>query len=240
VRFWTASWIAVYAMFQIFIQNEKKYLLLAILTPLVHGSFFIYLFLLSLIFLTRKSEKFWIPVFVISLFVSGVSFLNLAEQITDFLPPFLQRFVYVYTQSEYALKRIAGIEKNIIVQVLEFLPRVFIAVNILLFIINKDKIKQDPVSKVVFEMILVWYSFCFFALNIPSVGERFFAVGIPLIVYLWINSYPVMKQYNRWFINGMPVAYSYVIWGYFIRLTMVSEPVLYVSTLIHIIVRDLQ
>lgn len=38
VRFWTAAWIGIYAIFQIFQRNDKRYWLLVLVTPFFHGS----------------------------------------------------------------------------------------------------------------------------------------------------------------------------------------------------------
>ena len=40
MRFWTATWIATYALLRVLIKNQRLYLLLLCVTPLVHSSFY--------------------------------------------------------------------------------------------------------------------------------------------------------------------------------------------------------
>jgi hypothetical protein len=239
VRFWTASWIAVFVMYQVFIRNRKTFLILALITPLIHASFYLFLFLLVLMLFTRKFEKFWIPVFYFSLLGLGTSFLSFTENFVELLPPFLQRMVYLYTESDDALSKIAGIEKHFIIQIVEKLPQLFMMIMLFLVIKHREILKKNTVSRNLYQILLVWYSFVFFTINISSVGVRFFALGIPLIVYLWVNSYSVFRQYNQIIIIGLPIAYSYVVWGWFVKMSMVTEPSFYFSPLYNIIANTL-
>ena len=238
VRFWTASWIGVYAMFQLFINNNKKYILLSLITPLIHGAFTVYLFLILIIFLTRKFEKFWIVVFTLSLFFSATSLLSIVDELSNSLPPFLQKYLYVYAQSKSALEKMEG-NKNLVIRIFEFLPNLFVGISILFFVRNKTSIKQDKVSQVFFQIILVWFSFVFFTMGIPSLGGRYFLVGIPFLVYLWINSYPVMEKYNAWLIFGFPIAFIYPVWSWIIKMSLVTEPYFYYSLSVDIIWKNL-
>lgn len=239
VRFWTASWIAVFTMYQVFIRNNKLFLILALLTPLIHASYYLFILLLLVMLFTRKFEKFWIPVFYFSLLGLGTSFLSFTDSIVDFLPPFLQKMVFLYTESDDALAKMAGIEKHIIIQIVEKLPSLFVMVLLFLIIKHRNILKINAVSRNLYQIILIWYSFVFFTINIPSVGGRFFAVGTPLIIYLWINSYIVLSRYNRLIIYGLPIAYSYAIWSWLVKMSMVTEPSFFFSPLYNIIMKSL-
>lgn len=68
-RFWTASWIAIYCNFQLFRNGNRKYLALALLTPMVHSSYWFYLIMLALVYVSGKFTRFWKIAFLsVSLF----------------------------------------------------------------------------------------------------------------------------------------------------------------------------
>ena len=240
VRFWTASWIGVLSMYQIFIRNNKLFYLLAMITPLIHASFYLFILLLFLMLFTRKFDRFWLYIFYFSLLGLGTSFLSYSQYFVDYLPPFLQKMVYLYTESDDALAKMEGIEKHIIIQIVEKLPHLYVMILLFLIIKNKNLLKRNLVSRNLYQIVLIWYTFVYFTMNIPSVGGRFFAVGTPLLIYLWINSYSILKRYNEIIIFGLPIAYSYVIWGWLVKMSLVTDPSFFYSPLYNIIYEAFQ
>src|SRR5690554_2096184 len=91
VRFWTAAWIAVYSIFQVFRNGNKHYVWLALFTPFIHGSFFIFFVILVFAFFLKKmNHKLWVILFLISLLASNFS-IEIIRGVIDSLPSFLSR-----------------------------------------------------------------------------------------------------------------------------------------------------
>ena len=102
-RFWTAAWIAVFCMFQIYRNGNKRYYLLACITPLVHQSYFFFLAILLLITLLGNRTSFWKVAFYLSFVVSSLS-MQLIVDFSDYLPSALQFLVARYTEGDIVLK----------------------------------------------------------------------------------------------------------------------------------------
>src|SRR5690606_5049315 len=85
VRFWTAAWIGVYCIFQIFRNNNKKYFLLALCTPFFHGAFWVYIVVITFAYFSKCTRKLWVVLFFISFLVFYFSIV------------FLRGIFYYYT-----------------------------------------------------------------------------------------------------------------------------------------------
>ena len=66
MRFWTAAWVGVYAVFQIFKNGNHRYYWLAVTTPFIHASFWVYIGILIIASIFKRYEKFWGVLFVVS------------------------------------------------------------------------------------------------------------------------------------------------------------------------------
>src|SRR5699024_5072239 len=100
VRFWTAAWVGVYCIFQLVKNKDKRYVLLALCTPFIHGAFWVYLAVLVIVYFFKRYERSWVILFFISFFASSLA-LELTRNTTDFLPPFLAKLVESYTDKNY-------------------------------------------------------------------------------------------------------------------------------------------
>lgn len=104
VRFWTAYWIGVYSMFKIFVNKNKRYYFLALLTPFIHGTYWVFLGGLLLIRLTKKFDRFWIIMFLLSFFVSAFA-VEFLQSVQQYLPTGLSRSTDSYANEEYIQER---------------------------------------------------------------------------------------------------------------------------------------
>jgi hypothetical protein len=96
VRFWTAAWIGIYCVFQVFKNGNKRYLWLSILTPFVHGAFWIFVVLLVFGFFFKKlNHRLWVFLFLISFLASNLS-VELIKVVVDYLPQFLSKTAEAY------------------------------------------------------------------------------------------------------------------------------------------------
>jgi hypothetical protein len=189
VRFITATWIALYATFQILRNENKKYLLLLCVTPLIHASFFIYIALFTTAFFIHKTDTTWRVIFVLSMVVSTFS-VYFVSQVINILPPRLQGAFSGYIEESYIYSMQNDFESRIVIfQILIIGERLFTIMFVLFIMLNRKIIiyKQDYR---IYILLLIVTSFASFTSVIPSLGERFFRLTYPLIAYLF------MKYFN--------------------------------------------
>lgn len=104
-RYYTAMWITVYALLNVFVLHKTKYLFLLLLTPFFHGSFWLIYALFLLFYLTVKWKRIWEICFIISIFVGELS-LELFRESAEFIPLLTNHFEgyldenYVYRINE--------------------------------------------------------------------------------------------------------------------------------------------
>ncbi|WP_180097105.1 MULTISPECIES: EpsG family protein [unclassified Acinetobacter] len=202
VRFWTAAWIAVYCIFQIYRNNNKIYLLLALITPFFHGAYWVFVVIIFASLLLRKFEKLWIVLFAISFFASALA-VELIQSFSGFLPTFLSKLAESYTSEESLSKTWSGfgwlpiLFKNMVL--------CFITGIILLFIKNSKQIKSNPKTKDLYYFLLMWVTIFNFLMFVPSLGNRFIQLSYPIISYIWLVNFKDEK-YNK-FILFLPLAF---------------------------------
>lgn len=197
LRFWTASWIGVYCIFQIFLKNKRSYFLLAALTPFVHVSFFVYLLVITIAYFSRKNSNFWFCLFVISFFVSSFAedLLKIAESV---LPAFISRTISLYTDAEV----VANMRQDTVwfAKVFSFLEKFVINVTLILFYRNRAEIAKHPLAYSLYLFLIVWMTFVNFSIAVPSLGGRFLRLALPLIVYIWMVLWKDQRTYFNWLI----------------------------------------
>lgn len=226
-RFWTASWIGVYAALKVFIEYKNKYLLLLLLMPLVHGSSVIWAFLVLIAFFTYRFQNVWIVLFVISSFVSAVSFLDILSDYTYLLPPIFQDQVDAYTQSDEAISKISGQENiSIYTRILRSLPSCFHLLLTYLLVINRKYINIDNSRKYFFSASLALMTMTNFLSAIPSVWRLQYLI-VPFLVIMWAQNYSHLVRYNRLF-YFLPLIYFFSLFLWFNRMSTVTEVYLYV------------
>lgn len=196
-RFWTAAWIGVYSAFQIFGNGRYKYLILALITPFVHGSFWIFVIIITLALLTRHYKKFWFILFILSFVFSGIS-VTIIQNLSDNLPPFLFNFIDYYTGEEN-LSRLDSYQGWR--TWFNYFTRLYPSVLILVLLLCKDK-EQTYSSENIFGVLLILASVANFTISIPTLGSRFMVLTYPLICYCWLSSFSTNRY--RAFIYLIP------------------------------------
>jgi hypothetical protein len=210
VRFWTAAWIGVYCIFQIFRNGNIGYFLLAFCTPFVHGSFWVFIAVLLLAYFLRRFEKIWIVLFFISFLVSSIS-VEIITDASSYLPPFLQNLIHSYSSKEAIAKfNQPGEGFSWVAMVFNFLVRLYINLMVYLFIKNSDKIKANSKSKDMYTFLLVYITFVNFAMPIPSLGVRYMVLAYPIIAYIWLVNFKG-RQYKQ-VLYVMPVVFWFAIY----------------------------
>lgn len=228
VRFWTASWIAVYASLQIVLEKKYYYFLLLVITPLVHGTFLIWISLFIISLISGRFNKIWKVLFVASSFVSAVSFLSILDNYSGYLPQFMQNLIWSYTQSEGALKKMSGeltAALPLYARIFNALPGYFILFLSYLIVFNSKKFTDNPTSKHTYQIFIVLATLTNFLSAIPSV-YRFKALVVPFIVILWAMNHDKFRNFDKCFYS-IPLCYCYSLLYWYRNMSSVTELYLY-------------
>lgn len=236
VRFWTAAWVGVYAIFEIIINKNYRYLLLALLTPLIHITYISFVVVMLVYLISIKYDKLWVIVFIISFFVGNIA-IELLQGYSGYLPKVLQNLVWSYTMSGKALQRMDGINLPLYAMVFNKLPYFFINGLIFMFISKSRVIKKNSYAYSGYLFILVWMSFVNFTLPIPSFGGRFFVLGIPFIMYVSLIMYRKIPQIKTLFLFA-PLIYSYSIFQWFRFINSIIDYDLLYSVFPHLVIKN--
>ena len=196
-RFFTAAWIAVYALLNILLKNNNKYIFLLLLTPFFHGSFFILYVLVFFYSVPGKYLKLWGIFFVISFFLSNIA-LELFRNILDYLPVALANKFYYYLNEDYVLQVNEGGSGYMWVKRLfELIARVSVNSIVLMFVYKFSAHIKNTNCQKVYTFLLILMTFVNFAMIIPSLGSRFMILALPFIAYLWLVCF-YDRKYNKY------------------------------------------
>lgn len=228
VRFWTAAWIGVYVALSVFVDKNYKKLPLLILLPLVHGTSVIWVAIMAIALLLNRFQTITIGLFIVSSFVSAVSYLDILNDYSYLLPQFLQNQIWSYTESEMALKRLSGVSQygKAYADFLIALPGYFQILLSYLLILNRKEINRDKRAGYVLTIMLALAAITNFLSGIPSMG-RFKALVIPMLVIVWAYNYRILKKYDKYF-NVVPFIYAYSLLYWYRRMSAISELYLYI------------
>lgn len=230
VRFWTAAWVCVYSTLSFILVNKHWKLLLLLIAPLIHISSIIWVLLIIIFLLTRKVQEVWVVLFIISSFISAVSYLDILSDNTNYLPPIIQAMIQSYTESDRAQEIMDGGKTPLYATILSNLPSYFRLVLSYLLIFNRGSITKEKVSSTLFSAYLIVGSFVNFTASIPSVGVRFEKLTIPLLVILWAMNYKSLSKHNNLF-YFLPVVYAYSILYWVRHMASITEIDLYIAPL---------
>ena len=228
VRFWTAAWIGVYVALSVFVDKNYKKLPLLILLPLVHGTSVIWVAIMAIALLLNRFQTITIGLFIVSSFVSAVSYLDILNDYSYLLPQFLQNQIWSYTESEMAQERLSGISEygKAYADFLIALPGYFQILLSYLLILNRKEINRDKRAGYVLTIMLALAAITNFLSGIPSMG-RFKALVIPMLVIVWAYNYRILKKYDKYF-NVVPFIYAYSLLYWYRRMSAISELYLYI------------
>ncbi|WP_270546862.1 EpsG family protein [Butyricimonas paravirosa] len=196
-RFFTAAWIAVYALLNILLNNNNKYIFLLLFTPFFHGSFFVFYVLICLYLLTGKFLNLWAILFFISFFISSLA-LELFTNILDYLPVALVNKYYYYLNESYVMQVNEGGSGYMWVKRLfEFVARVSVNCIVCMFVYKfKTCIKNTNCQKM-YVFLLILMTLVNFTMMIPAFGSRFMLLCLPFIAYIWLVCFK-NRKYNKY------------------------------------------
>lgn len=229
VRMWTAAWIAVYSSLKIFLDSEYRYMFLLLLTPLVHDSFFIWIAICIIAYLSKRYQKIWIVLFVVSSFVSAVSYLDILQDYSYLFPTFMQNQIWSYTESSDALEKMSGAIEEALplyARIFNALPSYFHLLLTYLLILNRKIINQDKSKKIIFNVFLAFSAITNFMSGVPSLW-RFQTLCIPFLVVIYAMNPDILCKYKK-LLYFTPLVYCYRILYWTRHMRHVTEIWLYV------------
>lgn len=179
-RFWTAAWIGVFLLLQIYINNKKWCYLLFLFMPLIHRGFFFMYPIIVLALLTRK-RSFWIILFYVSIFLSSISIV-IFQNASDYLPSFLSHMIESYSSN--SAEEGYSFTKYILMSISS------LYINALLFLSIKARNKlRDENLEGLLDFTILFMVIINFSMSVPSLGVRFVIMAEPLIAILLLNAY---------------------------------------------------
>ncbi|WP_449387656.1 EpsG family protein [Chryseobacterium lineare] len=233
VRFWTAGWIGVYSIFQIFRNGKYQYFLLLLCAPFFHGAFWVFLGVSVIAYFGKNFYKLWTILFFVSFLVSNIS-LDLVRNYIDLFPTFIVKMAESYTDESYIQgKASGGTGFYWIAATFDFLTRVYMNFLVYLFIKNSKEIIDNAKTKYLFSFLLVLMVFVNFTMAIPSLGGRYMLLSYPIIAYIWLVNFKGRK-YNK-VVYAMPVIFSFSFYVQAVLYMKVLEPVFYFSNPIYLL-----
>lgn len=226
VRFWTAAWIGVYAVLKIYIDKKYQYLALLAVTPLIHGSFFIWIFFAVIAYIIPKPHKILSVLYILSIFVSLGSYVSLLSDYSDMLPKFMSNMIWSYTESEDALEKLQN-AGPLYARVLNSLPNLMLIILTSILIIKRKKFTKEGSFYSLVDKYIALVTLVNFSMAVPAIGHRFQQMTIPLLVLLWSHYLNELKS-SSFVLYWVPVAYAYVIFYWIRHMISVTELYLYV------------
>lgn len=231
VRFWTASWIGVFIWFKVLVDKKYLYALGLLILPLVHISYSLFIIFSVIAFILKGRTHLLSIAFVVSFFFSEIGLMVL-DSYQSYLPQTAQNMMWSYTVSDVAQRRMSGADmmyEPLYAKIFTALPRIY-EMLLIFFLILKSKAIEN---KKIFGFTLGYFSAANICSLIPSMA-RFFIVGCPLVVYLWVTNLQQLKRY-WWFLYLMPIAYCYSVWRWVRNVYSVTEWSLYFSNIFDIV-----
>lgn len=233
IRFWTASWVAVYLTLKILIDKKYKYALFLLVLPLIHASFTIYVVFALVAFIVKWRVSLLCKIYIISFFFGEIG-LQLIEYVEDYMPTFIQNMIWSYTVSDWAQSKMDGSEdakEALYARILMALPRYY-ELGLLFLATRKFKTFRN---KNFLGFTLAFFSLINICAVIPSMG-RFYLVGYPFIVYIWVNEFESLKCYKK-YLYMTPYVYAYPLFRWVRSVISVTDILLYFSNTFHIVYR---
>jgi len=212
MRFYTAAWIGVYAIFQVFLNGRKRYLFLLVIIPFFHSSFWLFDAVFVLAYLLKRLEWFWIVLFIISFFSSTV-LAEIINATADYLPDFLAKTARGYTDVDrlFSETTFTGTGFYWVPMLFDRLYKVYVNILVILLIFNRKELRQGD-GKNLYLFLIIFMTYINFAMPIPALGRRSIVMVYPVIAYLWMICFK--NQRLNWLIYIMPVVWIWQIFTY--------------------------
>ena len=194
VRMWTAAHMFFYGSYLFIISKQKKGLVIAALTPLVHYSFMLPLGLLLFYTVVKIPWRILYFVFIASFFLSELNIASVGERLTAVAPEFLVPRINSYTSDKYIEALAEGPVANWYVTY--YLKAVgwvvFIMISVIYFT-SQEFIRKNKAFSNFFGFTMLFLTIGNVMAMIPSGGRyltiaRLFALALIFLFYMIYDS----------------------------------------------------
>lgn len=197
VRYYTASWVSLYAMYKVFLEKKNAYIVLSFLASLIHFSLISMFFVTIIGVFTRKYEFFWKIAFFVSIAYSSFSLLFISD-VRVYLPDAISQLADYYTSDEIVNEELKGTGFYMVEHIFNNIAPYILMGIVAIFMFKKDLIQENKNTKDLYLLLIIVATFVNFFLAVPNLGSRvMMRTELPLVCYIWMSNSKVLKQY-RW------------------------------------------
>lgn len=236
VRFWTAAWVAVYALLKYYVDKKKWPLLLILSTPLIHASFVFFVIISAVAIIFNKFASNLRYLLLFSIIVSPLMLVAIQSLDISGMPVFFSRYFELYASDE-AVSAFSAKRTSTIYYIISTLFSVasLVYINILVLIITKSA-KNSSVFCGFSNYLIIFIIFCNLSTIIPSVGTRFIVLSYPIIAFLWLNLKGIRED-SIW-IKLFPLFFFMTLRSKLLLYTEVLDGDFYYMNLISLIIKN--
>jgi hypothetical protein len=187
-RMWTATWIFFYGAYHVILNRDRKFLLVALASSLVHFSFLPANVILLIYFLAGNRNTIYLPIALVS-FILPQLLSPIFQSISGFLGGALQSRYITYSSEGYILERQESLNQSAwFLQFGDKLAFYYLLLAIIVIQLMQINIMKEKKEKNLYSFLLLFLSFVNFGKGIPSFGGRFqvvFFLFATLYIFLY-------------------------------------------------------
>lgn len=196
IRMPTAVWIFFFGAYHVILYRDRRYLLLALSSSLIHWSFLIANAILLIYFFAGNRNIIYFPLVVLSFLLPQILspyFQSIAMLVGG---PIQSRYEG-YSNQEYIINVRESYENaSWFMGLSDNLLFYFLLIAIIIIQLFSGRLMKDKHEKNLFSFVLLFLAFLNFGKMIPTLGTRFQEVFY-LFATLYIFLYLVKKQINK-------------------------------------------
>lgn len=240
-RFWTAAWIGIFLSIKIFYEEKYRWLILIVLLPIIHGSFYFYLIIILLSVCCIKYRLYGRRLLYLGFgasFILQIFSLSLLQSVAGKLG-FINEFyttAYLSNESFESFSEHRG-DYSSLGNIFRVLMKYYTLLLYAILLYNYKAIINTP-SRNLFVFLSIWVMFANVTMFIPSLGERNLKMLLPIIAFIYMANYSIIKA--RKIIYLFPVIYFFEAYLSGLRYMTVLDKSFFVNNILITIDKSLQ
>jgi hypothetical protein len=236
IRFWTAAWIGIFLSIKVFYEGKYRWSLLSLFLPLVHGSFYFYIFLIFLSLYCIKhrlySRNFLIMAFGGS-FILQLFSLSLLQSVLGKIGFVNDFYVSAYLSNENVESFSANRgDYSSLGNIFRILMKYY-TLLLYMVLLHNYKVLIDSATKNLFVFLSIWIVFVNIVMFIPSLGERNLKMLLPVVAFIYLANFSKIRGRNIIFM--FPLVYFFEMYLSWLRYSTVLGKGFFVDNFIFII-----
>jgi hypothetical protein len=203
-RFYTATHIFIFALLRVLVEGKRRYNLLILITPLVHGSFVLAATCAFVYQLFGNRYHIYFALLLLFSLSFGID-PSFIYKNSDLAPEFAQNKVAGYTRASYIkLTQGLAVGQNWYVEGHNFALKLVTYIFVGFIWLKRKTLLQDRISLHLYSCSLLMLSVAAFISTIPS-GTRFFFVSLQLfaVLLLYVAQQNLAQNWVRWLTIGL-------------------------------------